>query len=168
MPLRDRAILIWVAHTVTWDCADLCWSWSMLLKKARMVYVAWAASEVHVYVHGLCYPWRPSWGLWHVLMQRSWGFSRTTLLPETMSLSILCAPTGCKGQRSYFVQELMSIVSKLRERHIEGFCDNSYPHPTPTPTPPKSNSLDWKPSKRTFNVFHKDAEVVSVEGKEVG
>jgi hypothetical protein len=50
----------------------------------------------------------------------------------------------------------MTVNAQLRERDMEGFCDNLYPNPNSS-TPQKSNNLDRKPLKRTLKMCYGNA-----------
>lgn len=94
------------------------------------------------------------------------------LMPETSWKSVIHAPTGYKGQESYFCSgncKMMASDSQLK-KVIEGFYINPY-LPLCLPPLPKSDGLDRKPEKSLKN-WDKEVEVlfstIEVLGRDAG
>lgn len=51
-------------------------------------------------------------------------------------------PLTTKGKEATFAVALMTAVSQLRKRDIEGFIDNAYPHTTPRTKVPRQETIE--------------------------
>jgi hypothetical protein len=56
----------------------------------------------------------------------------SVLPPETKWTSAVTAPADGKGKEATFAVVLINADSQLREKAIEGFCDNPLPIPIHT------------------------------------
>lgn len=63
------------------------------------------------------------------------------LTPETIWMSMVCAPLTVKVKGAIFAVGCMTADSQSRLRNVEGFSDK----PQPTLTTKNSNNLDRKP-----------------------
>lgn len=71
----------------------------------------------------------------------------SVLSPETMLKSMIHVLNDYKGEGSHVAVVSMTADTQLRNRDIEGFCDDPYLHPTHQ----RSNTLNRKPCEKKYS-----------------